>query len=174
MQQQSLLLTRFNLVVLWISRVMAAVAAVTLGVMMMVTVIDVCGRYFFLSPLTGAFELVGILLVVAGSFGMGYCQLNRGNIRINVIFDKLPLKVRLVLDIVAYIICITTVVMICWQGSLRMYDYVFKELGGVTETLALPFWPFMLAMAIGFGWAGVIFIIDFIKTFFEVFRHGSN
>jgi TRAP-type C4-dicarboxylate transport system permease small subunit len=172
--QQNLILARFNLVVLWISRVMAAVAALTLGVMMMVTVIDVTGRYFFLSPLTGAFELIGILLVVAGAFGMGYCQLYDGNIRINVIFDRFPPLGRAILNIVAYIICIAAVGMICWQGSLRMYEYIFRELGGVTETLAMPFWPFMLAMAVGFGWAGVIFVIDLIKTIVEVFSHGSN
>jgi TRAP-type C4-dicarboxylate transport system permease small subunit len=153
---------------------MAAISAVTLGVMMVITVVDVTGRYFFLAPLTGAFELIGIFLVVAGAFGMGYCQLQDGNIRINVIFDRFPPLGRGILNIIAYIICIAALVMICWQGSLRMYEYMFRELGGVTETLALPFWPFMLAMALGFGWAAVIFIIDLIKTIIEVCRHGSN
>jgi TRAP-type C4-dicarboxylate transport system permease small subunit len=172
--QQNLFLTRCNLVILWISRIMAAIAAITLGVMMMITVIDVCGRYFFLAPLKGAFELIGIFLVVAGAFGMGYCQLQDGNIRINVIFDRFPLKGRIILDIIAYVICLVALILICWQGTLRMYDYMFKELGSVTETLSLPFWPFMFAMAFGFGWAAVIFFIDLIKSFIEVFKHGAN
>jgi TRAP-type C4-dicarboxylate transport system permease small subunit len=45
---------------------MAAVAAITLGIMMMVAVVDVCGRFFFTKPLEGSFELGGILLVTAG------------------------------------------------------------------------------------------------------------
>jgi TRAP-type C4-dicarboxylate transport system permease small subunit len=77
--------------VLWqISRALAAVGAVLFGVMMMVTVIDVCGRYFFTMPLNGAAELVGIMLIIGGTWGMGYCQLERMHIRIGLFAEKLP------------------------------------------------------------------------------------
>ena len=170
MNQQKRQLSRFNTVMIRVSMVMAAIAAITLAVMMLVAVIDVGGREFFLAPLEGAFELGGILLVIAGSWGMGYCQLQKGNIRISVLTDLFPPRVQASLYVVAYLICIAATAIICWQGSLRMYDYIFKELGGVTETLSMPFWPFMLMMAIGFGWVCIIFIIDLFNSFVEVFK----
>lgn len=157
-----------------ISRVMAVIAAIVLGIMMINTVADVCGRYFFLRPIEGTFELVGIMLVIAGSLGLGYCQLNNGNIRINVLSDILPSRGQLIVYIVAYIVAAVTSGMICWQGGLRAWDYMFKTLGGTTVTLGLPYWPFMLLLAIGFGWVCLIFLIDIYLTLKEVFRHGSD
>lgn len=172
MDQQSQIgqVSRFDTVIMWISRIMAVVSAAVLAVMMIIIVIDVCGRYFFLAPLEGTFELVGILMVIAGSWGMGYCQLLKGNIRINVLFDFFPPIVQSFIYVIAYIIGIAVAGMICWRTSLRMHEYFYKQLGATTETLSLPFWPFMLMLAIGFGWVYIIFIVDLYKTFIKVFK----
>ena len=153
---------------------MAVIAAAVLGIMMINTVADVFGRYFFLSPIEGTFELVGMMLVIAGSLGLGYCQLNEGNIRITVISDLLPYRGQSIIFLIAYIIAAVVSGMICWQGGLRAWEYIFKELGGTTVTLGLVFWPFMMLLAIGFGWVCLIFLIDIYLTARKVFRHGAD
>lgn len=173
-QQEERILLRQGKVILWISRVMAVIAAVVLGIMMIITVADVCGRNFFLKPIEGTYELVGIMLVIAGCLGLGYCQLNLGNIRITVISDLLSPRGQSIIYLVAYIIAAVTTSMICWQGGLRAWDYIFKELGGIIIALNLPYWPFMLLLAIGFGWACLIFLIDIYLTAREVFRRGPD
>lgn len=157
-----------------ISRVMAVIAAAVLAIMMINTVADVCGRYFFTKPIEGTFELVGIMLVIAGSLGLGYCQLNQGNIRITVLSDLFRPRIQAVIFLVAYIIAAITTGMICWQSALRAWGYIFKTLGGTSVTLGLPFWPFMMLLAIGFGWVCIIFLIDIYITAKEVFKHGSD
>lgn len=173
-EQEERILLRCGSAILKVSRVMAVIAAAVLGIMMINTVADVCGRYFFLSPIEGTFELVGIMLVIAGSLGLGYCQLNKANIRITVLSDLLPYRGQSIVYLIAYIICAVTTGMICWQGALRAWEYIFKELGGTTVTLGLVFWPFMMLLAIGFGWVCLIFLIDIYITAKEVFRHGSD
>ena len=165
---------RCGSIILRVSRFMAVIAAAVLAIMMINTVADVCGRYFFLSPIEGTFELVGIMLVIAGSLGLGYCQLNKGNIRITVISDLLPSKGQNIIYLISYIVGAVTCGMIAWQGALRAWDYIFKELGGKTVTLGLIFWPFMMLLAIGFGWVCLIFLIDTYLTAREVFRRGSD
>ena len=160
----------FDAVIYWISRIMAATGAFTLGVMMMVTVIDVFGRFFFSRPLEGAFELVGILLVIAGSWGMGYCQLLKGHVRINILTNYFPEKMQGVIMLAAYAIAISMTATITWKTLQRTYAYYHKTLGSVTETLSMPYWPFMFALAVGLGWTCIIFIIDFIKTAVEVIK----
>lgn len=153
---------------------MAVIAAIVLGIMMVITVIDVCGRNFFLKPVEGTFELVGIMLVIAGCLGLGYCQLNLGNIRITVISDLLRPRGQSIIYLIAYIIAAVTAGMICWQGGLRAWDYIFKELGSIIIALNIPYWPFMMLLAIGFGWACLIFLIDIYLTAKEVFKRGSD
>lgn len=162
---------RFGNVILVICRYAAFIAAVCLFVMMILTVSDVVGRYFFLSPIEGTFELVGILLVIAGSLGMGYTQINNQNIRITVIADRFKPKVQTILFILAYFIAIASCFMITWRGWIRGWEYIFRDLGSTTVTLGLPFWPFMLMLSIGFGWVCLIFVADLVKSFVEVFKH---
>jgi TRAP-type C4-dicarboxylate transport system permease small subunit len=149
---------------------MAAVGAFTLGAMMLVTVIDVSGRYFFSKPLDGSVELVGILLVIAGSWGLGFCQLLKGHVRINLLTDFFPERIQNIIMLLAYAIAISMTSVITWKTLQRTYLYYHKTLGATTERLSMPYWPFMLALAIGMGWICFIFIIDFIKTLREVFK----
>jgi TRAP-type C4-dicarboxylate transport system permease small subunit len=153
-----------------ITKVMAVVSSFALAAMMAITVIDVVGRYFFLHPLKGAFEMAGILLVIAASWGMGYCQFLKGHIRIDMLFIHFPPRMQAVFNAIAYLIGIVGVSIITWQTLLRMYEYMYRELGGTTETLGMPFWPFMLMMAIGFGWFCVLLLIDLYRSLVKVFE----
>jgi TRAP-type C4-dicarboxylate transport system permease small subunit len=157
-----------NTVVVWISKVMAGVAAVTLFVMMMIAVVDVCGRFFFNSPINGSFELGGILLVTAGTWGMGFCQLRKNNIRIDVITGRFPKRGRILFDIFAYIFCITAAGAVTWRVAVMTGEYITTSQGGLTATLLIPYWPFMLTLAMGFGWLTIIFIFDLINSLIEV------
>jgi TRAP-type transport system small permease protein len=160
--------SQYNVVVVWISRVMAAVAAVVLGAMMMIGVVDVCGRFFFNKPMEGSFELGGILLVTAGTWGMAYCQMQKSNIRIDVITGRFPKKVQSVFNILAYIFCIVAAGVTTWRTSLMTHEYMVATLGNLTSTLRIPYWPFMLTLAMGFAWLTVIFVYDLIKSIIEV------
>ncbi len=174
LQQEEQVLSRCGSVIRKISRVMAVIAAAVLAIMMVLTVADVCGRDFFLKPIEGTYELVGIMLVIAGCLGLGYCQLNLGNIRITVLADLFSPRGQAIIFLVAYIIAAVTTGLICWQGSIRAWEYIFKDLGGIIIRLRLPLWPFMMMMALGFGWACLIFLIDIYLTAKEVFKRGSN
>jgi TRAP-type C4-dicarboxylate transport system permease small subunit len=172
--QEQTVLARQGPVILNISKYMSVIAACVLGFMMLNTVGDVVGRYFFLKPIEGTYELVGISLVIAGSLGLGFCQLNKANIRITVLFDLFPRRGQNIIYVIAYLVCAAASAGICWQGWLRGWDYIFKELGGTTVTLGLPYWPFMLLLSIGFGWVCLIFLYDVYLSFVEVLKHGTD
>jgi TRAP-type transport system small permease protein len=167
-QKEQGAILQYNVVVVWISRIMAAIAAIVLGAMMMIAVVDVCGRFFFNKPIEGSFELGGILLVTAGTWGMGYCQLQKSNIRIDVITSRFPKRMQTGANIFAYIFCITASGVTAWRTSLMTHEYMFAQLGNLTSTLRIPYWPFMLTLAMGFAWLTVIFIYELIKSINEV------
>ena len=153
---------------------MAAIGAVTLGVMMLLSVADVIGRKFFNSPVKGTDELVGILLVVAASMGLGYCALIKVNIRIGVLFDRFSPLVQAIIDVCAYLIGIAASSIIVWKGSLMMVDYMFRELGDRTPILSIQIWPFILLLVVGFSWLVLILLIYLYLSTKEVFKQWAK
>ncbi len=163
-------LTGLNKVITQISRVMAAVGAASLFVMVIVTVIDVGGRNIFLKPLNGAFELVGIMLVIAGTWGMGYCELLKMHIRINLFSDRLSPRGQDILWILTCLVSGVVSGLITWQALVKTDDLFFAKLGNRTDTLGMPIWPFMLMMALGYLWVGFIFVVEIYQTTRKVLK----
>ena len=163
-------LQHYNPIIMWIGRVTITISTVMLGVMLFLSVADVIGRFLFNHPIEGTFELVGMLMVVIGFLGLGYCQLVKGNIMIDIFTNRFGPRGQALLNIVSFIISVVICVLIVWQGWLRAWDYAFKELGGTTNTLHIPYWPFMFLMAVSFAWVTVIFLIDLVQSFKKVFK----
>jgi TRAP-type transport system small permease protein len=162
-------ISRFDSVVMWISKLFAAVSALALGVMMMISVIDVGGRYFFLRPLNGAFELVSMTLVIASTLGVGYCELLKGQIRITVITDMMKGRLKQIFNILTYIVSIAAVGLVSWQAWVRVSEN-YGVVRAVSDNLAIPYWPFMFLMFVGFTWITIILIIELVKSIAEVMK----
>ena len=170
MQEQASVKTdgsKFPSLVISISRWMAVLACFTLAAMMVFVTVDVAGRDLFNQPLRGTVEIVGLLLIIASTWGMGLCQIEKRHLRIPLLYDLLPLRVRLWLDILAYVVCLVTAGIVTWQVLVLAVKYLRMPHGNASEILGLPFVPFMLALAWGFGWMCVILLIDIYKTFRE-------
>ncbi|MFH1647840.1 MAG: TRAP transporter small permease [Chloroflexota bacterium] len=154
----------------WVARMAAIVAAMVLAAMMLLTVGDVIGRYFFNSPIKGTWELVGLLLIAAGTWGLAYCQLQRGHISISIILQRFSRRVQAGINSLTYLIGLTAFSIICWRMFLLAHKYFTMPRGNVTDTLELPYAPFMLALSIGAGLMALILVIDLVKSLAEVLR----
>jgi TRAP-type transport system small permease protein len=146
-----------------IARVMAAVSASALGLMMLLSTADVILRYFFLAPINGASEVVAMLLVIGATFGFGYCELRNGHIRITVFIERFS-RIQNSFNIFAYIVCIITSGLLAWRAGLQFWDYLFKNRGHLSDLMKIPYWPFMLLETIGIAWLCIVFIIRLVKA----------
>jgi TRAP-type C4-dicarboxylate transport system permease small subunit len=154
----------YNPAVMWICRVMAAIASAVLGSILVLATSDIIGRVVFLHPIEGVVELVGMLMIVIGFLGLGYTQLMKGNIMIDIITSRFSQRGQAVFSIFSYIICIVICSLVTWQGGIRAWEYIFKKTGGYTSILHIIYWPFMMLMAVSFAWVTVIFILDLIQS----------
>ena len=170
MEQSSQPVSRFRRVVRWITEGMVIISAIMLAVMMLISTADVIGRYFFLHPIDGAWEMVSMAFVICGAMAIGYTQLVKGHIQINLVSDRLTQRGRAGLFILSYLICLGGSALVTWQGWLRAWDYMHKTVGGETITLGITLWPFMLIFTIGFFWLAFILIIDIYDLFVEVIK----
>ena len=163
-------LTGFHPAIVWTCRVMTGIGAVVLAIMMFLSVADICGRNFFNKPIDGTYEIVSLMVVLVGCLGLGYCQLVKGNIMIDIVTKRLPPRGQAILNVISYLISIAVCGLVVWQVSLRMHDYMLKQLGGKTLSLGIVLWPFMLLMVMCFTWVTVIFCIDLYHAFREVLK----
>ena len=148
----------------------AIVASIVLAVMMLLTVCDVVGRYCFNRPITGTWELVGLFLVCAGTWGWGYGQMKKGHISVNIILQRLSRRAQTILRGIAYLIGFAGFSLICWQMFLLAKKYFLLQQGNVTLTLELPFAPFMLMASISAGLMALVLIVDIMHSLAEVAR----
>lgn len=150
------------------NRLAAYVAQVALVAMMLLTVADVCGRYFLNRPIVGTFEIVGFLLVCAGTWGWGYCQMEKRHISISFITERFPRKAQDILSILGYLIGLVGFSVICWRVFLMAEGYISMSQGGTTITLGIPFYPFLFVLSIGAGLVALVLLIDFIRSILKV------
>jgi TRAP-type C4-dicarboxylate transport system permease small subunit len=146
------------------TKVAAIVAEVALCAMVVLTVADVFGRYFFNSPITGTYELVGLLLVCAGTWGWAYCQLKKKHISISIVTEHLRGRAQAILACFGHLIGLVGFSLLCWRVFLLAWKYIFMARGGITLTLGIPFFPFMLMLAIAAGLIALILLIDLVKS----------
>lgn len=127
--------------------------------MMVITVIDVIGR-FFNHPLVGAVEVVILMLVVSCAFSWAYVQSKKGHITIDLILNVLPARAQNILNIVMSVLGLILMCLIAWQSvNMIMLSYRVKEW---TALLQLPVWIFKISILVGCTLLGLQLILDII------------
>lgn len=149
------------------NKIMAYAAGVALTAMMLLTVADVIGRYVFSKPIRGTYELVGFLLVGAGSLGLGYCQVKKGHIRVDFLLQYFPKSIHNVVAIIAHFLGFIAFSLLCWRCAL-FAKYYLSATGNATDTLGIPLFPFVVVLAVGTGMLALVLLFDLIHLLTKV------
>ncbi len=131
-----------------ISHKIAYVAAVFTLVMMLLTVSDVCLRYFFNSPIVGGYELTGLLMILIFAPSLAWAAAKEINVRVDLVVNKLPLRAQGIFDTVTCLLSLVVTVAITWftvPQTIFIYDIM-----SVSDQLDIPFYPFYIIINIGF------------------------
>ena len=155
--------------VISMNKLMAYVGGVALTAMMLLTVADVIGRYVFSKPIRGTYELVGFLLVGAGSLGLGYCQVKKAHIRVDFLLQRFPEKVRAIITVIANFLGFAAFSLLCWRCALYAQYYI-SATGNHTDTLGIPLFPFVVVLAVVTGMLALVLLFDFAHSLTEVRR----
>lgn len=125
-----------------ISRVLAwfAGAIVLVGCAGLIS-IDVVTRYFFKRGMVESFELSGYALAAAIGLGMGFTVTQKTNIRVDILLDMLPGKVRVACDILASLSLTMIAVTLAWFafGTLQAsWTMNAKSVSTLQTPMVLP------------------------------------
>lgn len=120
-------------------RALSAICGVMLLAMMLVTLLDVLGRYILNSPLQGATELTAILLVSTIFVGLPAVCLDEENVTVDLLVDYMPawihpLRIRFVRLVSAGVLAL-----VAWR--LAVHGQSLAAYGETTVSLHLPIAP---------------------------------
>ena len=157
-----------------ISRFLNMVLVLIGGVFLVGMIILTCGNIFsrlVWKPIPGTFELMGYSGAIVTAFALGYTQMKRGHIAVDVLVDKFPSGVRTALNVLNSLVCLAFFVIASWQIAVKATTLM--NTGEVTETLRIIYYPFTYAVAAGCAALSLVLLIDLLKSVFPE-KEGEN
>ncbi|WP_082781129.1 TRAP transporter small permease [Martelella sp. AD-3] len=122
-----------------VKKIIAWISAVFLCVMMVLTVIDVVGRYIFNAPLAGATEMTELLLSAVIFIGLPAATLDRDHVTVDFLTDRLNGGIERIRVPAIALLSAAIMAVVAWRLWL-MGDQI-AGYGGVTVSLHLPVAP---------------------------------
>lgn len=148
-----------------LDQALGLLAAVVLMLMMIVTFVDVLGRYLFLAPLPGAFELTEIMMAMLIFAGLPLvCRANQ-HVTVNLIVGLLSPKIRRFQRLITQVLMVIVLAVMSWRMWIKAADML--EQGDETAYLLLPVAPVAFLMTVLTAVSTVIVAGQFVRIFRE-------
>jgi len=144
------------------SRFIDSIGRVILALMVLLITLDVVLRYFFNRPIKGSYELVEFMMVLIVYLGLGYTQINKRHVSINLFTTKLSPAPLSLVSSATYFLCLAVFSLITWRCILQAE--ALRVDGTASDVLFIPSFPFMWVVVFGSALLCFIFLIDFIKS----------
>ena len=146
------------------------VAGLFLLAMITITGANIVIRLFW-TPIRGTFELMGYFGAIVTALALGYTQIKRGHIAVDIVVLRFSEKTQRILHAVNHLVCMAFFSIVTWQ--VFKYASTLRETGEVTETLQIIYYPFTYAVALGCLILAFTFLVDFLKSIIEN-REGNS
>ena len=136
-------------------------AATVLMMLMIVTFIDVTGRYLFLAPLPGAFEMTEIMMAMLIFAGLPLVSRANQHVTVNLIIGLLSPKIRHFQRLITQIIMFLVFGVMAWRMWIKAVEMLVQ--GDETAYLLIPIAPVAFFMTILLGVSSLIVAIQFAR-----------
>ncbi|MDT3678588.1 MAG: TRAP transporter small permease [Burkholderiaceae bacterium] len=155
----------------FVNRALAAVAGLALIAMMLFTVADMVLRAFG-HPVAGSYEVIGWLSAVAMALALGYAQLHKGHVAIDLVVQQLRPRTRAVVEMLTALASLLLFAAVAWY--VAGYGVVLHRSGSLSETLKAIVYPWVYVVAIGCGGLALALLTDFLRALARVFVKGEG
>jgi TRAP-type C4-dicarboxylate transport system permease small subunit len=137
------------------------------GVFLVGMIVLTCANIFFRLtwvPIKGTFELMGYCGAIVTAFALGYTQIKRGHIAVDVLVNTFSDKVRNIINAINYAVCFLFFSVAAWQIAVKATTLM--NTGEITETLRIIYYPFTYGVAFGCAVLSLVLFTDLIRAFF--------
>ncbi|WP_019153063.1 TRAP transporter small permease [Robertmurraya massiliosenegalensis] len=163
---------RFETVILFLNNVLHKISSILLFFLMFLTTADVIGRYFFNKPITGTYELTGLIVAIMIFFSLGSAQIKRDHIEIDFLTNKMPLKMQQILFVISSFVLTVLLLLTTWQ----LYEYTMRIWAGneTSGDLGLPLYIFSILAMVGAFCFMLTYLLDTLKGIVKVVKKNES
>ncbi len=151
----------FEKVLSWILAKLNMLGAVCLVGMMLLTCVDVVGR-FFSHPVFGSVELVGFMATMTVAFALPYTHQEKGHIGVELLVQTLSPKTQRLIDIATGFLSLGLFILVTWR--MIVYGQTMQKSGEVSMNLELPEYIIIYMVALCFFIFTLALFRDIIKN----------
>jgi TRAP-type transport system small permease protein len=144
------------------SRGLSYIGNAAIALMMLLTTLDVVGRYFFNAPVLGAYEITEYLMLIMVFSFLAFAQSQKAHISVDIVFDRLPLLLRRFLVRCNSFLCLVMLIFTTYMGVHRVLDLIGS--GASSTQLKIPDYPFAIFMVVGCLALCIEFFLDLLNV----------
>lgn len=148
-----------------LSRALCAVCIFVLIPLMLLTSVDVIGRFFFSKPIPGGVEISSYMLAVFILAGLAYTQQVKGNVQVEFFIAKLPPRAQYIINTLTTLLSLFIIALIAWQGTI---DFMHDT--NVSDMLRIPRWPFKALVPLAAVLLCLELCIDLVENLTKAIR----
>ncbi len=130
---------------------------------------DVFMRYVFNAPISGVFEVVQLMNVIAMTMTVAYVQVVKRHVWVNIIFNRFPLRLQFSLEVVIYLLALAFFGMLTWRmGVWSLESWTIRE--STQGLITFPMYPVKMLLTFGCGTMSLMLVIDIVRSFSNLLR----
>ncbi|MGD9034274.1 MAG: TRAP transporter small permease subunit [Desulfobacteraceae bacterium] len=148
----------------FLNQVLLWMAGFFLVAMIFMTGANIIIRIFWM-PIRGTYELMGYFGAIVTAFALGYTQVGRGHIAVDILVLRFSKRARRILNGINYFICMVFFAIIAWR--IAIYATTLWKSGEITETLRIIYYPFTYGVSLGCFILSLVLLVDLLKLFFR-------
>jgi len=113
------------------------------------------------TPLTGAYELVGFLGALAVALPLGYTQIARSHISVDILATRYSKRTTRFINGISSLLSMIFFILVGWQTA--KYATLIWRRGETSETLRIIYHPFVFVVSICCFLLAWVLLVDFLK-----------
>ena len=150
-----------------LNRGLAWAAGLTLVGTMLFIVLDMVLRALG-RPVAGSFEVIGWLSAAAMALALGYTQLHRGHVSIDVVVARLRGRPRQGVETATHLAALLLFSAVAVY--VAQYGDTLRESGSLSETLKAIVHPWVYVVALGAAGLALALLVDFLRALRDLLR----
>ena len=124
---------------------------------------DVIARKFFGFTTGGADELSGYAFAISTSWALAFVVLQRGNVRVDVLYQHLPVRVAALLDWISLVALAVFMVILTYYASF-VAETSWLQNSAANTPLGTPLWVPQGLWLIGLAWMCLVLMLMLIRA----------
>jgi len=148
----------------FLNRVLTWIGGFFLVSMIVLTCVNIIFRMVWI-PIKGTFELMGYFGAIVTAFALGYTQIKKAHISVDILVNNFSIKTRKVVNMINHAVCFFFFSAVAWQIAIKATTLM--NTGEITETLRIVYYPFTYGVAFGCAILTLVLFTDLVRSFMQ-------